>query len=219
MLVKICGIKDLTAMEAALEARADMTGLVFFPPSPRAVTPAEAALLSAAARGRAKVVALSVDADDALLNEIERAANPDLHQLHGSESPARVREIRARFGKPVIKAIAVATANDLDRLPEYADAADWILFDAKAPKDASRPGGHGRAFDWHLLERVSRTTPVLLSGGLDPENVAEAIRIVAPDGVDVSSGVERALGQKDAAKIAAFVRAARASAGALEPTS
>jgi phosphoribosylanthranilate isomerase len=219
MIVKICGIKDLATMEAALAARADMTGLVFFPPSPRAVTGDQARILAEAARGRAKVVALSVDADDTLLEEIERAANPDLHQLHGSESPARVRDIRASFGKPVIKAIPVAAAHDLDRLPDYAGAADWILFDAKAPKDATRPGGHGRAFDWHLLEGVSRTMPVLLSGGLDPENVADAIRIVTPDGVDVSSGVERALGQKDAAKIAAFVRAARASVGALERAS
>jgi phosphoribosylanthranilate isomerase len=219
MIVKICGIKDLAAMDAALGARADMTGLVFFSPSPRAVTPDQARALAAAARGRAKVVALSVDADDALLDVIERVANPDFHQLHGSESPARVRDIRARFGKPVIKAIPVATAHDLDALPQYTGAADWILFDAKAPKDASRPGGHGRAFDWRLLEGVIRTTPVLLSGGLDPDNVTEAIRIVAPDGVDVSSGVERSLGEKDASRIHAFVRAARASAGALEKVS
>lgn len=211
MIVKICGIKDLAGMEAALEAGADRVGLVFFPPSPRNVSPVNAKPLAALARGSAKIVALTVDADDALLGEIESAVAPDMHQLHGSETPARVREIRERFGKPVAKAIPVAAAEDLAAVSDYETAADEILFDAKAPKDATRPGGHGRAFDWNLLRNIARKKPVMLSGGLDPENVAAAIEIVRPDAVDVSSGVERAPGVKDREKIFAFVRAARAA--------
>ncbi len=209
MIVKICGIKDLAAMDAALEAGADMVGLVFFPASPRNVTPAEAGHLAAQARGRAKVVALSVDADDALLDAIEASVAPDLHQLHGGETPARVRALRAKTGKPVMKAIPVATAADLSPLASYEEAADWILFDAKAPKDATRPGGHGQAFDWSLLQDIGRPKPVMLSGGIHPGNVAQAIETVRPDAVDVSSGVESAPGIKDREKIFAFVRAAR----------
>lgn len=210
MIVKICGIKDLAAMEAALGAGADMVGLVFFPASPRAVTPAEAAPLAALARGKAKIVALTVDADDALLEEIESAVAPDMHQLHGQETRERVGEIRAKTNTLVMKALSVATAADLARIADYEETADWVLFDAKAPKDADRPGGHGRAFDWNLLRGFARKKPVMLSGGLDPANVASAIEIVRPDAVDVSSGVESAPGVKDRDKIFAFVRAARA---------
>lgn len=209
MIVKICGINDLAAMEAALEAGADMVGLVFFPPSPRNVTPREAEKLAARAKGRAKVVALSVDADDRLIDAIEASIAPDLHQLHGSEPPARVAELRARTKKPVMKAIPVANASDLAPLASYEAVADWILFDAKAPKDATRPGGHGRTFDWSLLANVKRGKPVMLSGGINPENVAAAIETVRPDAVDVSSGVESAPGVKDREKIFAFVRNAR----------
>jgi len=212
MIVKICGIKDLAAMDAALEAGADMVGLVFFPASPRNVTPAEAGKLAARARGKAKVVALSVDADDRLIDAIETGIAPDLHQLHGSETLGRVAELRARTKKPVMKAIPVATANDLLPLSSYEDVADWILFDAKAPKDATRPGGHGHTFDWSLLASVKRGKPVMLSGGINPANVAQAIEAVRPDAVDVSSGVESAPGIKDRGKIFAFVRAARSAA-------
>jgi len=212
MIVKICGIKDLAAMDAALEAGADMVGLVFFPASPRNVTPAEAGRLAARARGKAKVVALSVDADDRLIDAIETGIAPDLHQLHGSETLGRVAELRARTKKPVMKAIPVATANDLLPLSSYEDVADWILFDAKAPKDATRPGGHGHTFDWSLLQSVKRGKPVMLSGGINPANVAQAIEAVRPDAVDVSSGVESAPGVKDREKIFAFVRAARSAA-------
>src|ERR1700681_2028431 len=146
--VKICGINDLAAMDAALEAGADLVGLVFFPPSPRAVTMELAAKLAARARGQALVTALVVDADDKLLAEIIEHAKPDLLQLHGAESAERVSAIRTRFGRPVTKAIAVAEAADLRIVPGYEAVADRILFDARPPKDASRPCGHGRAFDW-----------------------------------------------------------------------
>jgi len=214
--VKICGINEMHAMKTALDAGADLVGLVFFPPSPRALSLGDAAKLAARARGRALVVALVVDADDRLLGDVLESAQPDILQLHGAETPARVAEIRARFRRPVMKAIAVAEAADLAAVPAYAAVADRILFDARPPKDATRPGGHGRAFDWGLLARVERSKPIMLSGGLNPENVGAAIRIVRPDAVDVSSGVERAPGIKDPDKIRAFVAAARAAAGALQ---
>jgi len=210
--VKICGIKDLGAMNAALTAGADLVGLVFFPPSPRAVTPLGGADLAAAVRGRAMVTALVVDADDTLLRDIMARVNPDLLQLHGAETPERVKAIRECFGKPVMKAIAVSTAADLKQLAAYEAVADRILYDARPPKGADRPGGHGRPFDWNLLSAVSHKKPVMLSGGLNPENVADAIRIVRPDAVDVSSGVEDTPGVKNAAKIKAFVQNARAAA-------
>jgi phosphoribosylanthranilate isomerase len=210
--VKICGIKDLGAMNAALSAGADLVGLVFFPPSPRAVTPLGGADLAAVARGCAMVTALVVDADDILLRDIMARVNPDLLQLHGSETPERVKAIRACFGKPVAKAIPVSSAADLNRVAAYEAVADRILYDAKPPKDADRPGGHGLAFDWNLLSAASHKKPMMLSGGLTPGNVADAIRIVRPDGVDVSSGVEDSPGVKSAAKIEAFVQNARAAA-------
>lgn len=209
MIVKICGIKDLAAMDAALEAGADMVGLVFFPASPRNVTPQEAEKLAARARGKAKLVALSVDADDNLIDAIEASVAPDLHQLHGSETVARVSELCVRTNKQVMKALPIANASDLAPLAAYEAVADWILFDAKAPKDATRPGGHGQTFDWALLKNIKHTKPVMLSGGINPGNVAQAIQTVRPDAVDVSSGVESAPGVKDREKIFAFVRAAR----------
>lgn len=213
--IKICGIKDLSAVDAALKAGADMVGLVFFPPSPRSVSLAKGAALAARARGKARVVALTVDADDALLDGIAAQVAPGLLQLHGKETPARVSEIRKRTGIPVMKALPVAEAADLDIVPAYAAVAEQILFDARPPKDATRPGGHGRAFDWTLLSRVPRSRPIMLSGGLDPDNIAIAIRTVRPDAVDVSSGVEQSPGVKDAQKIVAFVANARAASAAL----
>ena len=217
--IKICGIKDLSAMDAALKAGADMVGLVFFPPSPRSVSLEEGAKLAARARGKARVVALTVDADDALLDGIATQVKPDLMQLHGKETPARVSEVRKRTGIPVMKALPVAEAADLDVVPAYEAVAEKILFDARPPKGATRPGGHGRAFDWTLLARVPRDKPVMLSGGLSPENVADAIRTVRPDAVDVSSGVEQSPGVKDAMKIEAFVKNARAAALVTEKVS
>jgi phosphoribosylanthranilate isomerase len=209
--IKICGIKDLAAMDAALAAGADMVGLVFFPPSPRNLSLKNGTSLAARARGKALRVALTVDADDALLEAIRARVAPDILQLHGSETPARVSEIRKRFGIPVMKALPVAEATDLDAVPAYAAVAERILFDARPPRDATRPGGHGRTFDWSLLARVTRSKPVMLSGGLDPDNVATAIRVVRPDAVDVSSGVEKSPGVKDPEKIARFVANARAA--------
>lgn len=213
--VKICGIKDLAAMDAALAAGADLVGLVFFPPSPRSVSLEEAVPLAARARGRAQVVALTVDADDALLEGIAGRVGPDLFQLHGSETTGRTAEVRKQLGRAVMKALPIETASDLAAVPAYAAVADRILFDARAPKDATRPGGHGRPFDWSLLANVERAKPIMLSGGLDPDNVARAIEIVRPDAVDVSSGVESSVGVKDARRIAAFVANARAAASTL----
>jgi phosphoribosylanthranilate isomerase len=213
--IKICGIKDLAAMDAALDAGADLVGLVFFSASPRAVTPAAAAMLAARARGRALIAALAVDADDSLLRAIAEEIAPDLFQLHGKETPARTADIRERYGKPVAKALPIESAEDLKAVASYAAAADRILFDARPPRDATRPGGHGRAFDWHLLAHAPRTKPVMLSGGLDADNVARAIEIMRPDAVDVSSGVEKSPGVKDPVKIKRFIANARAASVAL----
>ena len=212
LIVKICGLKTPETLDVALDAGADMVGFVFFPPSPRSVTMGEARALGAQVKGRAKKVALTVDADDALLADIVAALSPDLLQLHGHESPERVAAIKARFNLPAMKAIAIETKADLDLVGTYASVADRILFDARAPKDATRPGGLGKSFDWHLLENLELKLPFMLSGGLTPENVAEALRITRAPGVDVSSGVERAPGEKDAGKIRDFIRAARAVA-------
>ncbi len=211
ILVKICGLRTADALDAALEAGADMVGFVFFARSPRHVDFDTAQRLAQLVRGQARKVALTVDADDAELTGIIAALKPDLLQLHGHETPARVRAIKARFGLPVMKAIAVESRQDLDSVETYADVADRLLFDARAPRDATRPGGLGRAFDWRLLERLDIELPFMLSGGLDATNVAEALRITRAPGVDVSSGVERAPGDKDPQRIHAFIRTARAS--------
>jgi phosphoribosylanthranilate isomerase len=210
-VVKICGLSTAETLEAALEAGADMIGLVFFERSPRFVGLDHARDLAARARGRAKIVALSVDASDRALAAIVERLEPDLLQLHGAESPARVAEIRARFGLPVMKALGVADAADFDRARPYQGMADWLLIDAKPPKDATRPGGNGAAFDWRLARAFAPPAPWLLSGGLGPANVSEAIGLSGARGVDVSSGVESAPGVKDIGKIGAFVAAARAA--------
>ena len=212
LLVKICGLKTESALDAALEAGADMVGFVFFPPSPRNVAFDTARVLGHRVRGRAQKVALTVDADDALLDSVVEALRPDILQLHGKESPARVSALKQRFGLPAMKAIAVETKSDLATVSAYAEVADRLLFDARAPREATRPGGLGRPFDWHLLENLDPGVPFMLSGGLDAGNVAEALRITRAGGVDVSSGVERAPGEKDADKIRAFVSAARDAA-------
>lgn len=217
LLVKICGLTTQDALDAAIEAGADMAGFVFFPPSPRNLELATARALGARAAGRVQKVALSVDADDALLAASIAALAPDLLQLHGKESPERVRAIKARFGLPVMKAIAVERAADLAAIARYAAVADRLIFDARAPREATRPGGLGKAFDWRLLANLDPGLPFMLSGGLDAGNVAEALRLTRAPGVDVSSGVERAPGLKDPDKIAAFVRAARAAAQSLAP--
>lgn len=211
--VKICGLKTAEAIETAIAAGADFIGLVFFPPSPRNVTPAEARPLAELARGRAEIVALVVDASDEFLEEIVAATRPTLLQLHGSESPDRVAEIKRRFGVPVMKAIKVETAADVEAACSFAAVADRILFDAKAPKGmaGALPGGNGLSFDWHALQPVKGRIEFMLSGGLTPANVADAVRLTGAWAVDVSSGVESRPGEKDLAAIKAFLAAARAA--------
>lgn len=217
LVVKICGLSNSESLDAALDAGADMVGFVFFPPSPRNLSFKTAAALESRVRGRARKVALSVDADDTLLSYAVDALGPDMLQLHGSESPLRVAAIKARFKLPVMKAIAVESKGDLAAIARYAAVADWLLFDARAPREATRPGGLGRVFDWHLLESVAPGVPYMLSGGLDAGNVADALRITRAPGVDVSSGVERVPGEKDPDKIRAFVRAARVAEKQIHP--
>ncbi|HTS40071.1 MAG TPA: phosphoribosylanthranilate isomerase [Xanthobacteraceae bacterium] len=215
LLVKICGLKTPEALDVALAVGADMVGFVFFPPSPRHLGFEAARILGDRVKGRAQKVALSVDATDADLGKFIEALKPDLLQLHGKETPERVAIVRSRFGIPVMKALPVETRDDLSPVRLYAKVADWLLFDARAPREATRPGGLGKAFDWRLLENLDLTVPFMLSGGLDAENVAEALRITHAGAVDVSSGVESAPGVKDPEKIRAFVRAARAAEAAL----
>jgi phosphoribosylanthranilate isomerase len=209
--VKICGLSTRETLGAALGAGADMVGFVFFPPSPRHVSFDLARELGATVKGQAKKVALTVDADDATLSAIVAALKPDLLQLHGHESVSRVVELKQRFGLEVMKALSVETSADLASLPDYAAVSDRILFDARPPKDATRPGGLGATFDWHVLENLELKLPFMVSGGLTADNVAEALRVTRAGGVDVSSSVERAPGVKDPQLIERFIRAARAT--------
>lgn len=208
-LVKICGITDEDAMEAAVDAGADFVGLVFFPPSPRFLTFEDAAELSHMLPEDVRVVGLFVDPDDALIEKALNSVRLDMIQLHGAETPERVEHLRLEFGHPVMKSVAVAAAADLDAAAAYAEVADWLLFDAKAPSGAALPGGNAVSFDWTLLKGRKWPCPWMLAGGLDPENVAAAVKAAGAQAVDVSSGVETAPGQKDPARIAAFIRAAK----------
>ena len=212
LIVKICGLSTPETLDAALDAGADMVGFVFFPPSPRHLQFDVARALGERVRGRAQKVALTVDADPAFLQSIVEALGPDILQLHGAESVAQVTAIRRNFGLPVMKAVPIAVKEDLARMGTYATVADRLLFDARAPRDATRPGGLGNTFDWHLLKNVRSGVPFMLSGGLDATNIVDALRITRATGIDVSSGVERAPGVKDVDKIIAFVRAARRAA-------
>jgi phosphoribosylanthranilate isomerase len=209
LIVKICGLSTRETLDAALDAGADMVGFVFFPPSPRHLSLETARDLGSRVNGRAAKVALTVDADDATLANIVEALRPDILQLHGKETVARLRDIKQKFGLQVMKAIAVETTADLASLPGFAAVADRILFDARAPREATRPGGLGAVFDWHILENLDLKLPFMVSGGLNARNVAEAVRVTRAGGVDVSSGVERAPGHKDPEMIRAFIRAAR----------
>lgn len=212
--VKICGLKTLDALEAAISAGASHFGMVFFPPSPRNIALKDAARLSRAGRGRITSVALVVDASDSEIDNIIAAADPDMIQLHGQETPERAAEIRGHFGRPVIKAISVGEQGDADRAYAYKDAADLILFDAKPPKDGKEilPGGNGLPFDWRLLAPIRGKMPFMLSGGLRPDNVAAAITLTGATIVDVSSGVETSPGEKDPVLIDRFVKAAKNAA-------
>ena len=204
--VKICGLSTPESVEAALAAGADLVGFVFYPKSPRNVSLETAAALAALARGRAKIVTLVVDADDALLAAITSSVDPDLIQAHGHESPERIARIKALTGKPVIKALSVRTEADVARARGYA-AVPFILYDAKPPENSALPGGNGLTFDWTILKTADR--PLMLSGGLMPGNVAEAIRVTGAAMVDVSSGVESAPGIKDVELIRKFIEAAK----------
>ena len=209
LIVKICGLSTPETLDVAVDAGADMVGFVFFPPSPRHLGLDTARALGKHVRRRAVKVALTVDADDATLADIVEALQPDILQVHGRETVARLRDIKQKFGLQVMKALAVETAADLASLPLYAAVADRILFDARAPKEATRPGGLGAVFDWHVLENLDLELPFMVSGGLNADNVAEAVRATRAGGVDVSSGVERASGIKDPEMIRNFIRAAR----------
>ena len=215
LLVKICGLRTHEAVDVALDAGADQVGFVFFAPSPRNLAYGAARALGERVKGRAGKVALTVDATDKMLGEIVEAVRPDMLQLHGNETPERVVAVRARFGLPVMKALPIEDRASLSSIRLYANVADRIIFDARAPRDATRPGGLGKPFDWRLLEGVDPGIPFMLSGGLDVGNVADALSITRAPGVDVSSGVERTPGEKDPDKIRAFVRAARQADAAL----
>jgi phosphoribosylanthranilate isomerase len=206
--VKICGLRTPESVDAALAGHARYVGFVVFQPSPRHIAPAAAAALAARARGRADICAVTVDPPETLLEEIASAFAPDWIQVHGAESPARVAGLRRYARKGVIKAFSIARAEDFASVETFAQAADLFLFDAKAPAGADRPGGHGAAFDWQLLAGRRFSRPWLLSGGLTPENVANAINLSRAPGVDVSSGVESGPGIKDPSRIAAFLAAA-----------
>ncbi len=207
--VKICGLRTAVDVSAAVAAGARYLGFVFFPKSPRHLDIQQARDLAIEVAPGVAKVALVVNATDAELDAICAAVPLDMLQLHGSESPARVAEIRARYGLPVMKAVGVAEAGDLPKIAGYEAVADQILLDAKAPKGAALPGGNGLAFDWRLIADRQWTKPWMLAGGLTPENVAEAIRLTGARQVDVSSGVESAPGVKDADLIRAFLNAAR----------
>ena len=209
--VKICGLSTRETLEAALSAGADMVGFVFFPPSPRHISLKTARELATVSGRRAQKVALTVDADDATLAGIIDALEPDILQLHGHETPARVAYVKRKFSREVMKALPVERADDLKILPDYVSICERILFDARPPKAATRPGGLGTVFDWRLLENLDLRLPFLVSGGLTADNVAEAVRTTRAGGIDVSSGVERAPGIKDVEMIRTFIRIARAS--------
>jgi phosphoribosylanthranilate isomerase len=212
LTIKVCGVTTEEALRAAVDAGADMIGFVFFAKSPRNLTLGRARVLSASLTGRAQKVALVVNADNMQIDAIITELQPDWLQFHGNESTERVAEVRKKFGVRILKAIGVAQAEDLARADAYLGIADGLLLDAKPPKGAELPGGNGLAFDWTLAEGFSarmRGQNWLLSGGLTPANVGEAIRLTNAPGVDVSSGVEDGPGKKSVAKIHAFITAAR----------
>jgi phosphoribosylanthranilate isomerase len=209
--IKICGLKTDGAMAAALAGGASHVGFIFFAKSPRYVEPAEAGRLREVARGEAMAVAVTVDASDAFLDEIIAKMQPDMLQLHGAETPERVAEVKARYGLPVMKALPLSEASDLDRIKPFIGIADRFLFDAKPPKGSELPGGNGVAFDWRILVGLDGGGDYMLSGGLNAANIGDALRLANPPGIDISSGVESAPGVKDPALIEQFFRAVRAA--------
>lgn len=213
-VIKICGIRTSETLEAAIAAGADVVGFMHFPKSPRHIEIDDIAMLISEARGRVETAVVMVNPDNSLIAEVAMY-DPEWLQLHGSESVTRVEGIRSEGGVPVIKALPIAAAEDVDTVAEYESIADRILLDAKPPLNATRPGGLGMTFNWDLLATLDPELPFMLSGGLTPETVADAIKQVKPFGIDVSSGVESAPGEKDADKIRAFIDNARAAAAAV----
>jgi len=209
--IKICGLKTDAAMAAALAGGASHVGFIFFAKSPRYVEPTEAGRLREAARGKAKAVAVTVDAADAFLDEIVEKMRPDMLQLHGSETPERVAGVKARYGLPVMKALSISEAADLKRIKPFLGIADRFLFDAKPPKGSQLPGGNGVAFDWRILAGLDAGVDYMLSGGLNAANIGDALRSANPPAIDISSGAESAPGVKDPALIEQFFRAVRAA--------
>lgn len=209
LTVKICGLRTSKTIHAALEAGADWIGFVFVTKSPRYVTLAEARMLGREVTGQAKKVALLVDPTDEDIAAVIEALDPDFLQLHGHESIERVAEIKQRFGVPLIKAVGISTAADLEQARAYQPLVDWMLYDAKPPKDSVLQGGNGVSFDWNLLKDAGKRDHFMLSGGLDANNVANALAITGAAGVDLSSGVESAPGVKDPKRIAAFMAVVR----------
>ncbi|RWP89263.1 MAG: phosphoribosylanthranilate isomerase [Mesorhizobium sp.] len=207
--IKICGLKTDAAMAAALAGGASHVGFIFFAKSSRYVEPAEAGRLREAARGKATAVAVTVDASDAFLDEILAQMQPDVLQLHGAETPERVAEVKARYGLPVMKALPLSEAADLERIKPFIGISDRFLFDAKPPKGSELPGGNGVAFDWRILVGLDGGVDYMLSGGLNAANIGDALRLADPPGIDISSGVESAPGVKDPALIEQFFRAVR----------
>lgn len=207
--IKICGLKTDAALAAAIAGGASHVGFIFFPKSPRNIDPAEAGRLRQSVHGKAKAVAVTVDASDEMLDGIVAAMAPDMLQLHGSESPDRVSAVKARYGLPVMKALSIREAKDLQAVAPYRGVADRFLFDAKAPAGADRPGGNGISFDWGILAGLDPSLDYMLSGGLNAANIGEALAIARPRGIDVSSGVESAPGVKDPALIENFFRTVR----------
>ncbi len=209
--IKICGLTTDETLAAALDQGASHVGFIFFAKSPRHIEPARAATLRQAAIGRAKAVAVTVDADDAMLDAIVEAMQPDILQLHGAETPQRVAAVKQRYGLPVMKAFSISEAADLAKIEPFTGIADRFLFDAKPPKGSQLPGGNGVSFDWRLLAALDRSVDYMLSGGLNAANIGDALRLSNPPGIDISSGVERAPGIKDTALIADFFKAVRSA--------
>jgi phosphoribosylanthranilate isomerase len=207
--IKICGLKTDAGLAAALAGGASHVGFIFFPKSPRNIGPAEAGRLRQAAYGKAIAVAVTVDASDEALDAIVAAMAPDMLQLHGAENVERVAAVKARYGLPVMKALSIREAKDLDAVAPYRGVADRFLFDAKAPAGADRPGGNGVSFDWRILAGLDPSLDYMLSGGLNAANIGEALAVAQPRGIDVSSGVESAPGVKEPVLIENFFRAVR----------
>jgi phosphoribosylanthranilate isomerase len=212
--IKICGLKTDDAVAAALDGGASHIGFIFFPKSPRNIDPALAGRLRRAAEGRAKAVAVTVDANDAALDAIVAAVNPDMLQLHGKESVQQVQEVKARYGLPVMKAFSLRERSDLNQITPYVGVADRFLFDAKPPKGSELPGGNGVSFDWQVLSELDASIDYMLSGGLNAGNISEALAATLPSGIDISSGVESAPGVKDVSLIREFFRAVRVAKSA-----